>query len=599
MKNNYTTGQNSLPHTLFPFIGHFLTSFKGPVMAYITFSLLAGLWGPFNSFLTKNVINALPLIQNGDISPLIYPASLIVINFILFDNLTWRGITYLQAHHTPVILNNMISATTDYVLSHSHQYFQDHLSGNLSKHITNLADGVKKIITTVASNFLRGTSHLAASFIIAYFVNPIFSFILCGWFVFFAGISIVMSRKFVELASQQARTESSLVGELVDALSNQSTIRIFAKKAYEIFRLGPYFKKQEKAYRRSYMYAFFMHATQGLLIALMMGCAIYFLVTLYAQGLLTAGDFALILFLTMQTGHLIWYTMSEVDEFNKAVGKCQQSLDALFTPLEIKDIPHAQKLTCNNGSIRFQNVTFHYKGSHPLFQNLSLEVPSGQKIGLVGYSGSGKTTFVNLILRLYDVTDGSIFIEKQNIQEVTQASLRENISLIPQDPVLFQRSLMENIRYGNITASDSEVIEAAKQAHADDFIQHLPEGYATLVGERGIKLSGGQRQRIAIARALLKNAPFLILDEATSQLDSVTENLIQESLTTLMRGKTTLVIAHRLSTLLQMDRILVFDKGIIRQDGSHEELLKEGGLYKQLWEAQVGGFLGDDKKGKP
>jgi ATP-binding cassette subfamily B protein len=282
-----------------------------------------------------------------------------------------------------------------------------------------------------------------------------------------------------------------------------------------------------------------------------------------------------------------------------------------MTPTEITDAKDAATLKCEHGKIQFKTVQFHYHGSQQvldtgiaadtavpdiLFQNKSITIAAGQKVGLVGYSGGGKSTFVNLILRFYDVTAGAILIDGQDIRTVTQDSLRANIAMIPQDPSLFHRSLLDNIRYGRINATDTEVIAAAKRAHAHEFIAKLPNGYNSLVGERGIKLSGGQRQRIAIARAILKNAPILILDEATSQLDSVTEKLIQESLWELMQHKTTIVIAHRLSTLLHMDRILVFDQGKIVADGTHNELLAQaGGLYQQLWQAQVGGFLGYNK----
>ena len=272
-----------------------------------------------------------------------------------------------------------------------------------------------------------------------------------------------------------------------------------------------------------------------------------------------------------------------------------EALSIIFSFKEIRDKEDARILNCTRGKIVFDRVKFHYKGTEPLFRDKSVEIAAGQKVGLVGYSGGGKTTFANLILRLYNVTGGAILIDGQDIREVTQDSLRENIAMIPQDTSLFHRSLTENIRYGRINATDDEVIEAAKKAHAHEFISRLPQGYDSLVGERGIKLSGGQRQRIAIARAILKNAPILILDEATSQLDSVTENLIQESLRELMQNKTAIVIAHRLSTLLYMDRILVFDKGRIVADGSHDELLARGRLYKNLWNAQVGGFLPDRK----
>jgi ATP-binding cassette subfamily B protein len=404
-----------------------------------------------------------------------------------------------------------------------------------------------------------------------------------------------MSKKLVALADHQAFAESIVVGELVDSLTNHSNVRIFSSQRYENTRMLPYFDKQKKAYASVYLYSIFMQVIQGGLIAAMFGFVTYFLVHLYANGLVTIGDFALILGLSMETGHMMWYTMSEVDEFNKAVGKCKQSLSSLLLPLEIQDKPNAAIFKPKGGHIFFDQVKFHYKGTDPLFQNQSIEIRAGQKVGLVGYSGGGKSTFVNLILRLYDVTAGAILIDGQNICDVTQDSLRANIAMIPQDPSLFQRSLMENIRYGRHDASDFEIIEIAKKAHAHEFIEKLPHGYNSLVGERGVKLSGGQRQRIAIARAMLKNAPILILDEATSQLDSVTESLIQESLWQAMQDKTTIVIAHRLSTLLHMDRILVFHKGKIVEDGTHQELLAKKGRYKELWNAQVGGFLGDGK----
>ncbi len=290
----------------------------------------------------------------------------------------------------------------------------------------------------------------------------------------------------------------------------------------------------------------------------------------------------------------LWGLTQEFSQFSKLLGTVTQALRTTTMPHKMKDKPGALELVVNNGKIVFDKVQFYYKGAEPLFNNSSITILPGQKIGLVGFSGSGKSTFVNLILRLFDVTEGRILVDDQDIKNITQDSLRESISMIPQDPSLFHRTLMENIRYGKLEASDEEVIEAAQRAHAHEFISKLPLGYDSLVGERGVKLSGGQRQRIAISRAILKNAPILILDEATSQLDSVTEQYIQESLWNLMKEKTTIIIAHRLSTLLRMDRILVFDQGKIIQDGTHEELLK-GGLYKTLWETQVGGFLPEKK----
>jgi len=236
-------------------------------------------------------------------------------------------------------------------------------------------------------------------------------------------------------------------------------------------------------------------------------------------------------------------------------------------------------------------VYFNYKGTAPLFENICVAIEPGQKVGLVGASGSGKSTFINLILRFYEPKKGRILIDKQDIKEISLSSLRTQIALIPQDPYLFHRTLKENIQYGRPDANYEAVVQAAKQAYAHEFIVKLPQQYNTLVGERGTKLSGGQRQRIAIARGLLKDAPIIILDEATSQLDSITENYIQGSLWDITQNKTTLVIAHRLATLLHMDRILVFDKGRIAEDGTHDALLAKNGIYKLLWDKQVGGFL--------
>jgi ATP-binding cassette subfamily B protein len=287
----------------------------------------------------------------------------------------------------------------------------------------------------------------------------------------------------------------------------------------------------------------------------------------------------------------LWNVTKDFSQLSKSFGKITQALRTITLPVDIQDHPHARSLSVSKGEIAFKNVRFHYKGATPLFENKTVVIQPGQKVGLVGFSGSGKTTFVNLILRLFDVTHGQILIDGQDIRMVTQDSLHEAIGVIPQDPSLFNRTLRENIRYGRLSATDADVELAARKAHAHSFIKDLPNQYDTAVGERGIKLSGGQRQRIAIARVVLKNAPILILDEATSQLDSITETLIQESIEDLMQNKTTLVIAHRLSTLLHMDRILVFDKGKIIQDGTHQELMAQNGLYKTLWEAQVGGFL--------
>lgn len=588
---------NTLPKNLSSFIWHFIKPYKAVVILFVSIALLAGCWGPFNSMLIKSMVNILSSTKGNTIALLTWPAILLVLNFIVFDNVTWRSIAYLNYKFQPLIKNQIIHQTFLFVLGSSHQYFQDNLSGRLSGQIITLADNIERILESISADFLRGASLLIIALVSMYYVNPVFFYILASWFLIFSFFSIYMSKNLIHLSDAHADSESVISGQVVDSISNVSSVRLFAHRTFEVLRLDKALLTTKKAFQKKDIFLIKLNWIQGMLIATMQACMVYFLIQLYRQQLVSVGDFVLILGLCMEVGHISWYTMSQVDNFNQAVGKCKQCLTSLILKSDRKtDEKDASDLLVKQGQIVFSNVQFHYKDAEDLFQNKSVSIQAGQKVGLVGYSGSGKSTFVSLILGLYTIKEGQILIDGQDIRHVKQDSLRANIAMIPQDPTLFHRSLMENIRYGRIDASDEEVIEASKKAHAHEFIRTLPLGYETPVGERGVKLSGGQRQRIAIARAILKNAPILILDEATSQLDSVTESLIQDSLWDLMQDKTTLVIAHRLSTLLHMDRILVFDKGKIVEEGNHESLLEKQGLYKALWDAQLGGFLPDKKK---
>lgn len=585
--------QNKLPQNLWKFIWNFLKPYQIISLIYILISAAAGLMGPINSMLLKHIIDAISGSSSHDVPSIFWPSLFLVLNFIVLDNFTWRSIGYLNYKYQPIIKNKIIHDTFGFILNSSQRFFHENFSGRISNHITTLSDNVIRILYPILPNFIRNFSLLITSLFIVYYVNVYFFYTMVLWAVSFFSVSFLMSTRLVHLSDAHAESESAVSGSLVDSITNISNVRLFSKNRFELFHLERLLEIRKGKFKKEELFIVLMNSVQGALIAVMLAVMIFFLVHLYEKHQVTVGDFALILGVTMEIAYITWFTMSQVNEFHQAIGKCKQSLSSLIVPHDVKDTEEATSLIVKKGKIVFSNVTFHYKGMKPLFQDKSLCIAAGQKVGLVGYSGGGKSTFVNLILRLYDVSSGQILIDDQDISSVTQDSLRDQIGMIPQDPTLFHRTLMENIRYGKSNATDKEVISAAKKAHAHEFIVKLPQGYDSPVGERGVKLSGGQRQRIAIARAILKNAPILMLDEATSQLDSVTENDIQESLWELMQGKTTIVIAHRLSTLLNMNRILVFDEGKIVEDGSHDDLLKKGGLYKTLWEAQIGGFLQD------
>jgi ATP-binding cassette subfamily B protein len=366
-------------------------------------------------------------------------------------------------------------------------------------------------------------------------------------------------------------------------------VKSFGAEKREEARLARVMGKWGSRTRRTWTRGTLNGGIQGLMLLLLRVAVLAMALYLWRQGTASAGDIAFVLtsFFVLQ-GYLR-DVGQHIRNLQKAVNDMEELVGLYSQPLGIEDSPKAHAMKIGEGRIDFEDVTFQY-GSHatPLYKNFSVSIAPGEKVGLVGHSGSGKTTFVKLIQRLYDVTGGAVRIDGQNIADVKQASLRSQIAIVQQEPILFHRSLAENIAYSRPGASRADIEAAARQASAHDFIMALPKGYETLVGERGVKLSGGERQRVAIARAFLADAPILILDEATSSLDSESEVLIQQAMERLMVGRTTLVIAHRLSTVRALDRLLVFDKGRIVEEGSHQALVGlQGGIYRRLFERQA------------
>lgn len=408
--------------------------------------------------------------------------------------------------------------------------------------------------------------------------------------VIYIAVTVAVSMGFVAPAATLANSwDTKLGGALADAVSCNSVVKAFGAESREEDRLTRVVDKWRHRTRRLWRRGTLNGGLQGLMMIMMQAGILGTGLILWQQGAASAGDitFVLSMFFVLQ-GHLRDVGM-HIRNLQRSVNDMEELVGLESQSLGVDDQPGARPIRITQGEIAFDHVTFRY-GAHqtPLYRDFSVRIAPGERVGLVGHSGSGKTTFVKLIQRLYDVTDGRILIDGQNIAEVQQAALRSQIAIVQQEPILFHRTLAENIAYARPSASRAEIEEAAFQANAHDFILGLPKGYETLVGERGVKLSGGERQRVAIARAFLADAPILILDEATSSLDSESEVQIQEAMERLMVGRTTLVVAHRLSTVRALDRLLVFDKGKIVEEGDHAALITlKGGIYRRLFERQA------------
>ncbi len=498
------------------------------------------------------------------------------------QNLIWRLYDYAYLKIMPKIKAQTIDEIYNHIQFHSHEYFQKNLAGDISNRITEASRSLEMIFAYTNEKIIRKSAIIFFALITLFTVHTTIALIFLSWIILFIGASLYFSRTINYYSTIYGRDKALVAGKIVDAVSNISAIRMFSSQKHKHRYLNKFLDKSISSDQNMQWFMFKLRYALGLSCTIMICSMIYYIITLRGNLEITIGQCVLIITLCLTVVSDIWDLTQELGDLFEQIGSFTQSL-TLLEKHSINDKLNAQELTIQNSKIEFKNVTFSYRNNDNTFIKKSINIESYQRVGLVGFSGSGKTTFACMIARLYEIDSGEILIDGQNIQHVTQESLRNNISFIPQEPILFHRSIKENIRYGRLEASEAEIYEAAKSAHIHEFIMHLPEGYDTICGERGNNFSGGQRQRIIIARAFLKQAPILILDEATSSLDSHTENLIQQSLQQLMLDKTVLVIAHRLSTLLNMDRILVFNKGHVVEDGSHSVLQKNGAVYKILW----------------
>jgi len=485
-------------------------------------------------------------------------------------------------------------AMSAWLQGHSHRFIHDNFAGALAHRIGETSLGVNTTLGLLMFDFWPISVVFAVSVVLMHRANPGLALFVSLWIAGFVAASYWLAARCqpYSVAASAARSETN--GRIVDAVSNLTSARLFARFGHERELLRDQYRQELRTITVSNRYAEAVRWFQFIAAAALKIGMLWYAITLWRDGAIGVAEFVTVTglaLLIITEARNLSRRFLELFEYS---GNVANGVNSIARAHEITDAADARDVRIERGEIELRDLSFSYAATGPrVFDHLSLSIPAGQRVGLVGSSGSGKSTLVNLILRLYDPQSGAILIDGHDLRSLTQDSLHAQIGLIPQDPSLFHRSLLDNIRYGRLDATDAEVAEAARQAEAHEFIAQMGEGYASMVGERGVKLSGGQRQRIAIARVILKNAPILILDEATAALDSITEQAIQNTLDTVMRGKTVIVVAHRLSTIAHLDRIVVFDHGRIVEDGRHDELLALRGAYWRLWSRQAGGFLGD------
>lgn len=515
---------------------------------------------------------------------------------IVVANALWRSVVWVLWGFEIEIQRALDSRVFSFLTAQSIDFHSNRFGGSLVSQATKFSNAFENLFDQFTFSIVTNIVAFVATVIILLPKAP--EYVLSFLAITIVYVWLISRRTKAEqpFNDRHSSAQSKQTAKLADAIANVQTIKTFAHEKFEKSYFGQYTAKTARRSYETRRITTLDHIAFSGLNNSMSWLALFFGIFLMVNHNAPVGTLYLVTTYTMNLLNRLWELNNNMRNITRSFGDAHDMTELLQTESEIQDPVKPLPVKIHAGKVTFEDVTFTYPGKRePLFQDFSLRIKPGEKIGLVGHSGGGKTTVTKLILRFLDIQSGKIAIDGQSITDITQADLRSHISYVSQEPILFHRSLAENIRYGDLDATDDAVIAAAKMAHAHDFIEKLPEGYDTLVGERGVKLSGGQRQRIAIARAMLKNAPILLLDEATSALDSESEVLIQDALWKLMEGRTAIVIAHRLSTIQKMDRIVVLDDGKVVEEGSHKELLAKKGTYATLWKHQSGGFLEDDE----
>ncbi len=573
------------------FVWHYIKLFKWYfliIMALILVRQISEAVSPY--YLAKIYETVAETGENADLWGQLFHYAFLFAVIMLAGTVISEISMFIIARFMPKMRTTVVKDTFEDVNRQSISFFTREMTGNISGKVQLLANNTIDL-TGYCQEFFYTVSNILVKTVALGLVCRYYVLVMLAYVALIVPISWKLGKIRRNLGVETGRQTSAANGTIVDALANYSEIKSFANFNFEKINLLKALRLLRRAETKERSMAGIIRIIQQTITTLSLAGFLVVSIFMLKAGVINVTDFIYANTLFMTVSHLAFSLSWMYSNLARIFGNISSALETLAVEPEIVDKPGAKTLKAGKAEIVFDKVCFAYGGRTPLFNNLSLTIPARQKVGLVGLSGSGKSTFIKLISRYYDINDGSIRINGNDIRNITQNSLHKNISVIPQDVSLFNRTLYENIRYGNTEANEKQVIAAAKKAYADNFIREFPNGYQTKVGDRGVILSGGERQRIAIARAILKNAPVLIFDEATSALDSESEKHIQKSLANLMKGKTVLAIAHRLSTLSEMDRILVFSKGKIVEDGSPEELLAKKGIYSKLYNMQAGGFM--------
>ncbi len=583
----------NLPATPFRFICYFVNQFRWWYVAMVILEVIHATCGIMLPYAIGEIIRGVTRSpgESKQIFDAVSQPLMLFTALSLGEVLFGRSAGLLQTILHPIHRQHIVRSLYAYLQHHSHRYLSSSFAGSLAHRISETSLGVTQTMQMLITEFMSVIIVYIVSTILLYRAYPPLAAFVGVWAVLFISISFWLATRCRIYSRKAAAARSETTGIIVDSVTNLNSSRLFARLGFERRYLNEQLRGELKEVRKSNWYSERIRWFQFISAAVLKIGTLYYSLSLWSQGTIATADFVVATSLSLLIISEARNLSRRFLEFFEHIGNIANGVFTIVQPHEIIDRGSAIAHSITQGQIEFRQVNFSYSLGKKVFDNLSISIQPGQRVGLVGFSGSGKSSFVNLILRQFDPQSGQILIDGVDIRDMTQDALHAQISLIPQDPSLFHRTLIENIRYGRLDASDEEVVEAARQSYAHDFIAQIKEGYDSLVGERGVKLSGGQRQRIAIARVILKDAPILILDEATSSLDSITEKAIQDTLDLAMDGKTVIVVAHRLSTIAHLDRILVFDQGRIIEDGTHAKLLARRGAYYRLWKMQAGGFL--------